>query len=290
LSYSTPETGGVGVPQVELSAGVLDYEDTGEGPVIVLIHGVMMDGSLWREVVPRLAENFRCVVPTLPLGGHHRPMRPDADLTLPGQAALVGEFLDRLDLRDVTLVTNDWGGPLLFLAGGEADRVARAVVTSCEAFDNFPPGLPGKLLVASARMPGGLLVAFRMLRIRPLRRLPFLWGCMSKRPVPDEVMDAWFEPVIRQAAVRRDFRKYTRGVPAKAELLAWAGRLRSFDRPVLVAWAAEDRVMPREHGARLAGLFPDARLVEIPDSYTLIPEDQPAMLAARIREFVSSNR
>jgi pimeloyl-ACP methyl ester carboxylesterase len=65
-----------------------------------------------------------------------------------------------------------------------------------------------------------------------------------------------------------------------------AAALRGFDRPALVAWAAEDRVMPPEHGRRLAELLPQGRLVEIPDSYTLIPLDQPGPLAGAIRRFV----
>jgi pimeloyl-ACP methyl ester carboxylesterase len=75
-------------------------------------------------------------------------------------------------------------------------------------------------------------------------------------------------------------------VPDKATLLEWAERQRVFDRPVLVVWAGEDRLMPHDHGRRLTELFPDARLVEIPDSYTLIPEDQPLQLSTAIREFL----
>ncbi len=65
----------------------------------------------------------------------------DADLSLPGIARLVAEFLDRLDLRDVTLVGNDTGGALvqLLMCDGAA-RVGRVVLVSCDAFDNFPPG------------------------------------------------------------------------------------------------------------------------------------------------------
>ncbi|MBB4785238.1 hypothetical protein LIV37_31200 [Streptomyces rapamycinicus NRRL 5491] len=75
--------------EVELSAGTIEYEDTGgEGPVAVLLHGVAMDGSLWREVVAALAPDVRRVVPTLPLGGHRPPMRPDADLSVLGVARL----------------------------------------------------------------------------------------------------------------------------------------------------------------------------------------------------------
>jgi pimeloyl-ACP methyl ester carboxylesterase len=73
----------------------------------------------------------------------------------------------------------------------------------------------------------------------------------------------------------------------RRDLLAAADALASFDRPALVAWAAEDRLMPREHGRRLADLLPQAKLVEIPDCYTLIPEDQPAALAGHMRELMA---
>ncbi|MGW4689740.1 alpha/beta fold hydrolase [Streptomyces sp. NPDC004244] len=277
--------------EVDLSAGTVEYQDTGgEGPVVVLLHGVAMDGSLWRNVVASLRSQFRCVVPTLPLGGHRRPMRPDADLSIVGVARLVAEFLDRLDLRDVTLVMNDWGGAQALVAEGRDERIERLVITSCEAFDNFPPGLPGRNLFTSAGLPGGINFAFRLLKWKPMRRLPMTWGWMSKRPVPHEVMNAWFEPLWTSEEIRRDLRKYVLGVPPRSELLGWAEKLRGFDRPALVVWAAEDRVMPPEHGRRLAGLLPKGQLVEIEDSYTLIPEDQPERLSACIRSFLLTGR
>ncbi|MEU5807524.1 alpha/beta hydrolase [Streptomyces sp. NPDC047718] len=277
--------------EVDLSAGTVEYQDTGgEGPVVVLLHGVAMDGSLWRNVVASLRPRFRCVVPTLPLGGHRRPMKPDADLSIVGVARLVAEFLDRLDLRDVTLVMNDWGGAQALVSEGRDERIGRLVITSCEAFDNFPPGAPGRNLFTSARLPGGINFAFRLLKWKPMRRLPVTWGWMSKRPVPHEVMNAWFEPLWTSAEIRRDLRKYVLGVPPESELRRWAERLRDFDRPALVVWAAEDKVMPPEHGRRLAGLLPQGQLVEIEDSYTLIPEDQPERLSACIRSFLLTGR
>lgn len=277
------------MPEIELSAGTIDYTDTGgDGPVVVLLHGVSMDASVWRHVIADLRGRYRCVAPTLPLGSHRRPMRPDADLSIHGVARLVAELLERLDLRDVTLVMNDWGGAQLLVAEGRDERVGRLALVACEAFDNFPPGLPGRLLVAAVRLPGGVYALARGLRLRPLRRAPGGWGWMSKRPVPDGVMDAWFEPLATQREIRRDFRKYCLSAPPKRDLMAWAGALARFERPALVVWATEDKVMPREHGQRLADLFPKGRLVEIGDSYTLVPEDQPAQLSARLREFIPS--
>jgi pimeloyl-ACP methyl ester carboxylesterase len=276
------------MPEVTLSAGTIEYEDTGgDGPVLVLLHGLLMDGSLWRKVVPQLIPDFRCVLPTLPLGGHRRPMRPDADLSLAAQARLVDEFLERLELRDVTLVQNDWGGAQILLAQGGGQRIGRLVITSSEAFDNYPPSI-ARFLVPLAKVPGGLAVLGQLLRLRAVRRAPGGWGWMSKRPVPGDVMDAWFRPVRTSRAIRRDLAKYVVSVPERPVLLDWAERAASFDRPVLVAWASEDRVMPPDHGRRLAGLFPDARLVEIADSYTLVPEDQPDVLAGHLRDFTTA--
>ena len=275
------------MPEIELYAGTLEYEDTGgNGPVLVLLHGLAMDGSLWRNVTAVLREDHRCIVPTLPLGGHRRPMRPDADLSILGMVRLVAEILAELGLNEVTLVGNDWGGAQLLISQGLGERVGRLVLTSCEAFDNYPPGIPGRAVAQAAAIPGGIYVAFQALRLRPLRRLPLTWGWMSKRSVPDEVMGGWFRPLQTQAQVRRDLRKYALSIPPKEVLLGWSEKLRSFDRPALIVWAKEDRVMPREHGRRLAELFPQGRLVEIPDSYTLIPEDQPGELARAIRGFI----
>lgn len=279
------------MPELELSAGTIDYEDTGGGgPVIVFVHGLMMDGSLWREVVAELRSDYRCVLPTLPLGAHRHPMRADADLSMSGVAEILGELIERLDLRDITLVASDWGGPQLLIGGARDGRIARLVLCSCEAFENVPPKGAAKLLPYIARVPGGIFMTVMPFRFDRLRRLPVTYGHLSKRPVPREVMDQWFGPVTSQREIRRDLRKYVRSAAqGRRELLAAAETLRSFERPALVIWAGEDRLMPIAHGPRLAELLPQGRLVEIADSYTLISEDQPEELTGRLREFLAED-
>ncbi|UOZ05794.1 alpha/beta fold hydrolase [Amycolatopsis sp. WQ 127309] len=275
--------------QVELSAGTAEYTDSGgPGPVVVLVHGLLMNGSLWDGPVADLAADHRCVVPTLPLGAHRRPVRADADLSLPGIARLLGEFLARLDLRDVTLVGVDTGGALvqLLMADGVA-RVSRVVLGSCEAFDNFPPGLTGKTVVTSGKLSPRLFGLFmQQMRLRAVRRLPIAFGRLTKRG--DATTAGWVRPILTDAAIRRDAVRMLRAAGADPGFLREpAERLPAFDRPVLVVWASEDRVMPPEHGRRLAALLPKGKLVEVADSYTLLPLDQPAEFARLVREFTT---
>jgi pimeloyl-ACP methyl ester carboxylesterase len=274
---------------IELSAGTIDYEDTGgDGPTVVLLHGLLMDSSLWSDVVADLSVDHRCVVPTLPMGAHRRAMRPEAGLSLRGVADLVAEFLDRLDLRDVTLVGNDTGGALVQLLaadGSGADRVGRIVLVSCDAFDNFPPGLTGRTLLLTGKLPPALFGLFmQQMRLRPVRRLPIAFGWLTRRG--DRATRRWMRPILRQREIRRDTVRLLRAVAGDGGLVREvAERLPAFDRPALVVWASEDRVMPPEHGPRLAEILPQGRLVEVPDSYTLVPLDQPGRLAEAVREF-----
>jgi pimeloyl-ACP methyl ester carboxylesterase len=273
------------MPSIDVAAGTIEYEDTGgDGPVVVLCGGLAIGSSLWDGVVAALGEDVRCVVPTLPWGAHRIPMRPDADLTMRGHARILGDFIAALDLRDVTLVENDTAmAQVLCAAGG--DRVARLVITSCEAFDNYPPGLPGKAIALAAKLPGGLYLALQQLRLHWFRRSPLGFGWMAKRPIPHAELDRWLQPLLTQREIRRDLRKYV-GSLDRGVLIEAADGLRSFDRPALVVWASEDRVMPPEHGRRLAELLPQGRLVELDDSYTLLPLDQPDALAAQIAVFM----
>jgi pimeloyl-ACP methyl ester carboxylesterase len=277
--------------QVELSAGRVEYVDTGgEGPVVVLLHGLMMDASLWDGVITELAAGHRCIAPTIPLGAHRRAMREGADLSLPAIARLVGEFLERLDLTDVTVAANDTGGAVLQLMMADREpRMSRAVLISCDAFDNFPPGLTGRALVLSGKLPPSLFGAFmQQMRLRPVRRLPLAFGRLTRRG--DAATARWLGPVLHDAGVRRDTVRVLRAIAGDRDLLVrTADRLASYDRPTLVVWASEDRVMPPEHGRRLASLMPDASLVEIADSDTLIPLDQPAPLARAIGAFVAES-
>jgi pimeloyl-ACP methyl ester carboxylesterase len=206
--------------EIELSAGRLEYVDTGgAGPTVVLLHGLLMDWTLWQAVTHDLARDHRCLVPTLPLGAHRHAVAPGADLSLDGVARLVVEFLERLDLTDVTLVGNDTGGAIVQLVvAGEHRRVGRIALVSCDAFDNFPPGLTGRAVVLSGKLPPPLFGAFmQQLRLKAVRRLPIAFGWLTKRG--DDASRRWLEPVLTRPDIRRDAVRLLRGIARDRGLL-----------------------------------------------------------------------
>lgn len=273
---------------VETSVGPVDCADTGgAGPVLVFLHGVAMSETVWGPVVAELEGTFRCVVPRLPLGAHRIGVeRPDL-MTHEGVAGLVVELCAALDLQNVVIVINDWGGLLLHLPGADSSRVRGLVITSCEAFENFPPGLPGAALAGAARFAWTFWLLAQLHRFTWFRRAPGGWGWMSKRGVDPALMDEWFRPMQTSPDVRRDVRAFVRSTPAREVLRRSAAALAGLALPTLVIWASEDKVMGRDTGRRLAGLLPHAELVEVPDAYTLLPLDQPLKTAQAIRQWLT---
>src|SRR5260221_2149611 len=191
------------MPEVELSAGVVEYGDTGgEGLPMVFLPGLAMDGRKWAPVTSGLRSEYRCLTPVLPFGAHRQPMRADADLSLRGMGRLVTEFLERLDLRDVVLCFNDWGGAQVMVADGGMDRVGRLVLVSCETAGNYPPRLAGHAAWLSCQRPGGLQLMRQTLLRSWLPALSFVVWEMSKRRIPDELVAGRPEPRKRPADLR----------------------------------------------------------------------------------------
>ncbi|HZL48827.1 MAG TPA: alpha/beta hydrolase [Solirubrobacteraceae bacterium] len=271
--------------ELELPQGRIRYRDTGAGRPIVFVHGLLVNGQLWRKVTPLLEGEFRCVVPDWPLGSHRIALAPSADRSPRGMAHLIADFLEAMELEEVTLVANDTGGAIAQLLVTERPaRIGRLVLTPCDAYENFfPPAF--KPLQWLARVPSALTLAAQPMRVAALRRSPLGFGLLSKRPIPDELTWRWLEPSLTDRDVRRDVIGLLRGVDSR-DTLAAAEKLRTFDRPTLIAWAREDIVFKRRFAERLASDIPNSRLELIEDSRTYVSEDQPRRLAELIGAFV----
>ncbi len=246
------------------------------------IHGFSMGSSLWRPLSERLAaRGFSSLAPTWPLGAHTEPMREGAELTMEGIAARVGELLDALALEDVVLVGNDTGGAIAQLVATSApERVGALVLTSCDAFEQFPPPIL-KPFIAAAKFPPAFHAALLPMRTRFGRKSGF--GALAHADIDDLVAD-WVEPALTNRRVRSDLRRFTASLNRETTVRA-AARLPRFTKPALVAWSADDVFFPREDGQRLAEALPNSRLEVIENARTFSMLDQPDRLAGLIADF-----
>jgi pimeloyl-ACP methyl ester carboxylesterase len=247
----------------------------------VFVHGALVNANLWRKVVAGLSADFRCVALDLPFGSHLVPMPADADLSPTAVADLIADAIAALELDDVTLVGNDTGGGICqIVVTRRPERIGALVLTSCDAFDNFPPKLmqPIMPLLSNAAILRPVLAPARA---RAVQRAIF--GTLAKRPVEPEALDSYALPAATHPGIRRDLARFFAGLDKRHTLEA-AERLPGFDRPALLAWSREDRFFPERHAERLAELLPQGRLAWIEDSGTFSPEDQPE----RVAELVGS--
>jgi pimeloyl-ACP methyl ester carboxylesterase len=270
--------------RVQLTDGPVRFREGGSGEPIVFVHGLLVDGQLWRDVATRLEGDFRVIVPDLPLGCEHDPFAPGTDLSPPGLARIVAEFLEALDLEHVTLVGNDTGGAICqIVATRHPDRVARLVLTPCDSYEDFPPPAFKPLAVAgrSTAVLGAIALS---MRIGAIRRSPLAYGWLM-REFDDERCRAWVAPVREIPAVRAGVAKILAGFDSTHTMEA-ASHFKDLEIPVLLAWATEDRFFKLANAERMAKEIPNARLERIEGSYTFVSIDQPARTAELIAGFV----
>ncbi|MBK1987666.1 alpha/beta hydrolase [Sphaerospermopsis aphanizomenoides BCCUSP55] len=283
MSFDAQENHTQEYKTVELPQGILHYSDRGQGPTLVFIHGLLVNGRLWRDVVSQLEGQFRCIVPDLPLGSHIQPMNPDTDLTPPGIARLVADFITALDLDNVTLIGNDTGGAMCQLVISKyPEKISGLVLNNCDAFEIFPPPIFSPLQYA-AHIPG-FIFAFAQFMGWSLAR-QMLFGLLAYRPLEPEEESAYFTPLIRFSGVRHDLTKVVCGISNSYTLEA-ARSFANFNKPVLIVWGENDLFFSYQLAERLKKSFPNARLEPVAKSRTFVPEDQPKVLAQLITSFV----
>jgi pimeloyl-ACP methyl ester carboxylesterase len=265
--------------RIDINAGTIHYEATGpeDGRPVVFVHGYLMGGGLWRQVSERLAGmGLRCIAPTWPLGAHPEPLRAGADRTINGVAGIVADFLDALDLEDVVLVGNDTGGVVTQLvAVHHPKRLGALVLTSCDAFEHFPPPILKPVLLAAKYKPlfGAATAA---MRVPFVRKRAFAGLAYSDI---DALTETWVRPAIANPAVAEDLRRFTLSLRTEVTT-GVAARLPEFDKQTLIAWSADDTFFELGDGEKLAAIIPNARLEVIQGSRTFSMLDQPDRLAA----------
>ena len=264
--------------QLALKQATIEYQEYGPQdsahPPVVFVHGVLVDGELWREVAERLGrQGYRCIVPTLPLGSHTIPVNDAGVLSLHGVAEIVNDAIAALDLTDVTLVGSDTGGGICQLAiDAGSDRIGRLVLTNCDAFEQCPP-FPFGVAFSLLRGPVSIKALMRTMRLAALRNSALGFGLLISRPDKQVTAD-WIAPCLNDSHICRDLAALLRQI-AITDLTDVATRLHRFDKPVTLVWGQGDRVFTPKLGRRLAAAFTNAKLIEVPGARTFVSMDEP---------------
>jgi pimeloyl-ACP methyl ester carboxylesterase len=265
------------MPEVRLEQATIPYRvlgpDDSSHPPVLFVHGILVDHRLWLKVAEGLARNgFRCILPDWPLGSHTLPVDQSVRLS-PGLVAdMVGEFIGALGLQDVTLVGNDTGGGICQLVVDRyPDSVGRLVLTNCDAFEKFPP-FPFNVVFATMRGPRSIRALVGLMKVPALRRSPLGYGLLLQRD--DALTASWVRPCGTDPRIAQNLATLLRAVGAM-DLTDVATRLPRFGKPVTLVWGMADRCFTPALGRRLAAVFPNATMVEVPGARTFVALDAP---------------
>lgn len=270
---------------IHLAQGPIRYLEHGQGQPVVFVHGLLVDHRLWTPLLQDLGPGLRCILPDWPLGSHAMAMQPEADLSVHGMARLIADFIASLDLKEVILVGNDTGGALVqMVCARHPERIGRVVLTTCDAYDVFPP--PAFVTLKWwGHIPGLAWASAQLLHHIPaLRRLPITFGDLTEAPLSDALAERWLRPLRTDAGVRRDVRKFLRSMSARfTEEAGFA--LKGFKQPVLLLWSQRCRHFPNRLAERLHCELPDAELQWIDSSGVFLSLEHAPRVAASIRRF-----
>ena len=277
---------------LETRLGPLAWQSSGHGPALVFFAGALANHGLWRDVIARLDDRYRCITVDLPLGAHPRPLTEGADRSATSLARLIPDSLELLDVADATVVANDTAGGLLLLSLGTSHpalgRIGRLVLTNCESYNQFPPDSLKKASALARTVPW-LTTTLVQLQVRRQLRSPSArrkgLSTVIATELDDERTESFARPALRDRRVAGDLTAAMAGFRPQL-LLDAAPAIPRFERPVLLVWGEECRFFPMAHARRLVADFPDATLISVPGAKTWVPVDNPAAVAGAIAEFV----
>lgn len=267
---------------VELDGARIHYVDEGTGPTLLFLHGNPAWSFQWRDLIAGLRGGFRCVALDYP-GFGLSTAPPGFGFTPREQSRIVERFVDRLGLRDLTLVMQDWGGPIgLGLAGRRPELVRAVVLGNTWAWPTTTAEPRGKFSVIA----GGPIGEFVQMNFDGFARAALKAGVV--RPLPDAVAEVYLRP-FRPLHGRGVAAFYPGQILAAsdylAEVQAGLGRLR--DRRALIFWGLRDRGFPRPDLQRFQAAFPDHRTIEL-DADHFFFEDAAPRIVAEVAAFAGA--
>jgi pimeloyl-ACP methyl ester carboxylesterase len=270
---------------VETPSGRIAYREQGTGPAALFVHGVLLNGHLWRHQLSDLSDIRRCVAPDL-LAHGDTEITGTQDVSVTANATMLREFLDALAIADVDLVGNDSGGGIAqIFAATYPERVRTLTLTNCDAHDNWPPEpfTPFLAMAAGGGLPGTLAA---MLADKNIYRSTQALGLAYEHPehVTDETIDAYLEPLVRTAGRTRDLQRFLAAFDHAHTRAVEAG-LKAFAKPTLIVWGTDDIYFDVRWSKWLAATIPGTmRRVELEGARIFFPEERSAEVNRLLRE------
>jgi pimeloyl-ACP methyl ester carboxylesterase len=270
--------------RVDTPSGRIAYAEAGAGPVALFVHGVLLNGHLWRHQLAQLSDIRRCIAIDL-LAHGDTEIAPGQDVSVTANAVMLREFLDALGIEQTDLVGNDSGGGIAqIFAATHPERVRSLALTDCDAHDNWPPEAfkPFLALAASGGLRG---VLDAMLADKDVYRSAQALGPAYEHPgrVTDDDIEVYLRPLVRSDARTDDFRRFLAAFDSR-HTLAIEDRLRRLNAPTLIVWGTDDVYFDVKWSHWLAETIPGTRRrVELKGARLFFPEERAVELNQELR-------
>ena len=260
---------------VQTASGRIAYLEQGTGPVALFVHGVLLNGHLWRHQLADLSDVRRCIAVDLLVHGDTE-IAPDQDVSVAANAKMLGEFLDALSIDRVDLVGNDSGGGIAqIFAASCPQRIRSLTLTDCDAHDNWPPEAFKPFLAMAAN--GGLTATISaMLADKNVYRSPQALGPAYEHPerVTDDSIEIYLRPLVRTEQRTRDFQRFLAAFD-NAHTRAIEPGLKTLRASTLIVWGTDDVYFDVKWSRWLADTIPGTRRrVELEGARIFFPEER----------------
>ena len=261
--------------RVETASGRISYTEQGAGPVALFVHGVLLNGHLWRHQLAELSDIRRSIAVDL-LAHGDTDIAPDQDVSVTANANMLEEFLDALKIDRVDLVGNDSGGGIAqIFAALHPERVRSLTLTDCDTHDNWPPEAFKPFLAMAAG--GGLRGTLdAMLSDKRVYRSPQALGPAYEHPerVSDDSIETYLGPLVRTEQRTRDLQRFLAAFDNR-HTLAIEERLKALHAPTLIVWGTDDVYFDVKWSRWLADTIPGTRRrVEFTGARIFFPEER----------------
>jgi pimeloyl-ACP methyl ester carboxylesterase len=259
--------------KIDTPSGSISYVEQGSGPVALFVHGVLLNGYLWRHQLEELKTLRRCIAVDL-LAHGDTTISETQDVSVTANAHMLAQFLDALKIEQVDLVGNDSGGGICqIFAALYPERIRSLVLTNCDAHDNWPPEpfKPFVSMVAAGGLPQTLSA---MLANKSVYRTAL--GPAYERPedVSDDTIGTYLKPHLRSPQRTADLARFVNAFDCR-HTMQIEKPLRELQVPTLIVWGTDDIYFNLKWSHWLEEAIPGTkRRIEFKGARIFFPEER----------------